>query len=118
MLFYLLTNRETVINCIPMNGKDLLSRYMEDRHLTQTAVAAGIGKSVAAVSRWLAGCGPDLESAFLVEAFTGGIVPASSWLPGGGLSHDARLAPDERQSEEDAAASKEAPGAIQEEETR
>jgi DNA-binding transcriptional regulator YdaS (Cro superfamily) len=58
-----------------------LARHLEDKGMTQTALADRMGVSQALVNQWVTGRRrPNLDSAFAIERATGGAIPASYWL--------------------------------------
>lgn len=63
------------------NGKDLLTKYLEERGLSIRDFCHRLGVSHAIVSRWLDGTRrPGKKNREAIERLTAGAVPAKTWL--------------------------------------
>lgn len=62
-------------------GAALLRDYLDEKHLTRAEAARQIGASAAAVQYWLTGGQrPRADIRQRIEKWTGGLIPADSWL--------------------------------------
>ncbi|MFA4972805.1 MAG: hypothetical protein WC683_09345 [bacterium] len=62
-------------------GRALLTAYLQEHRLRKVAVARAIGTSHVAVLYYLTGAKrPDASRRAAIERWTGGAVPAESWL--------------------------------------
>jgi transcriptional regulator with XRE-family HTH domain len=70
------------------HGRTLLSAYLRENGLSQADVARGVKIGTSLVSNYLSDPtapghrDPGLAHAFAIEAWTGGKVPAKSWVNG------------------------------------
>jgi transcriptional regulator with XRE-family HTH domain len=82
-----------------MNAPSLLRAELKARNLTRTALAGELGVSKALVSMWLSRKPelkrrPGLATAFEIERWTEGRIPASAWVVGGRTRRGSSNLPD------------------------